>query len=114
MVTDNDGNINALEQKYSDFLAANKKDNILISYDKSDRTETGLANYNYNTLENLILLSNDLQKLNSVFGTSYTSEDDLRKYMKNNKTDCALEIFNWDKDISFPQYITEAIDHVCQ
>lgn len=114
VVTDNDGNINALEQKYSGFLGANKKDNILISYDKLDRTDTGLTDYNYNTLENLILLSNDLQKLNSVFETTYPSEDDLRKYMKNNKTDCALAIFNWNGDITFPQYITEAIDHVCK
>ncbi len=114
VVTDNDGNINALEQKYSDFLGTNKKDNIMISYDKSDRTETGLADYNYNTLENLMLLSNDLQKLNSIYGTLYTYDDDLRKYMKNNKTDCALDIFNWNNDITFPQYITEAIDHVCQ
>ena len=114
VATDNDGNISALEQKYSDFLGINKKDNILISYDKSDRTEASLVNYNYNTLENLMLLSNDLQKLNSIFGTSYTSEDDLRKYMKNNKTDCALDIFNWNNDITLPQYITEAIDHVCQ
>ena len=113
VVTDNDGGIDALEQKYSDFLGVNKKDNILISYDKSDRTEPGLTTYNYNTLENLVLISNDLQKLNSVFGTSYTTEDDLRKYMKNNKTDCALDIFNWDNDFTFPQYITEAIDHVC-
>lgn len=114
VVTDNDGNINALERKYSGFLGANQKDNILISYDKIDRTDTGLTDYNYNTLENLILISNDLQKLNSIFGTTYTSDDDLRKYMKNNKTDCALAIFNWSDDIAFPQYITEAINHVCQ
>lgn len=114
VVTDNDGNINALEQKYSGFLGVNKKDNIFISYDKLDRAETGLTDYNYNTLENLILLSNDLRKLNSVFETTYTSEDDLRKYMKNNKTDCALAIFNWNGDITFPQYIMEAIEHVCK
>lgn len=114
IVTDNDGNINALDQKYSGFLGANKKDNILISYDKIDRTDTGLTDYNYNTLENLILITNDLQKLNSIFGTTYPSDDDLRKYMKNNKTDCALAIFNWSDDIAFPQYITEAINHVCQ
>ncbi len=59
-------------------------------------------------------LSNNLQTLNSEFGTTYASDDDLRKYMKNNKTDCALAIFNWNNDIAFPQYITEAIDHVCQ
>jgi len=114
VVTDNDGNITALKQKYSGFLGANKKDNILISYDKLDRTEGGLADYNYNTLENLILVSNDLQKLNAIFEASYTSDDELRKSMKSNKTDCALAIFNWSDDISFPQYITEAINHVCQ
>lgn len=114
VVTDNDGNIAGIEQKYSEYLGTNKKDNILISYDKADRTEPGLTDYNYNTLENLMLVSNNLQKLNLIFSTAYTSNDDLRKHMKNSKTDCALAIFNCDDDIAFPQYITEAIDHVCK
>ncbi|MEL7597215.1 MAG: AAA family ATPase [Clostridiaceae bacterium] len=114
VVTDNDGKINSLKEKYNNYLAANKKDNILISYDNSDRTESGLTDYNYNTLENLMLLSNNLQILNSVFNTKYKSNDELRIYMKNNKTDCALAIFNWSNDIAFPMYIIEAIDHVCQ
>lgn len=59
-----------------------------------------------------MLISNDLQTLNLVFEVDFKSEDDIRKYMKGNKTDCALAIFNWDKDISFPGYITEAIEHV--
>jgi len=114
VITDNDGNINSLEQKYKYYINAAKKDNIFISYDKDDRRESGLADYNYNTLENLILISNNLQTLNSIFGTEYTSNDDLRIYMKSNKTDCALAIYNWNIDIAFPQYMTEAIDHVCK
>ncbi len=31
------------------------------------------------------------------------------KYMKENKTDCALKIFDTDIDIQFPQYILNAI-----
>ena len=46
---------------------------------------------------------------NEIFGTSYTDADDLRKYMKHNKTECALAIFDTDKKVVFPAYIMEAI-----
>lgn len=35
---------------------------------------------------------NSRVNLNSVFGTTYTTDDDLRIYMRANKTDCALKI----------------------
>ena len=69
----------------------------------------GSKSYNYNTLEPLILKSNNLSKLNMIFGTKYTIEDDLRKYMKNNKTECALKIFDTQEEMLFPDYIMEAI-----
>ena len=33
----------------------------------------------------------------------------LRKYMKSNKTECALKIFDTQEEIVFPDYILEAI-----
>lgn len=56
--------------------------------------------------------SNNLQLFNSLFGTSYTELDDLRKYMKHNKTECALAVYDSDSDIDivFPEYILEAIN----
>ena len=115
VVTDNDGDVNALEKKYSNYIGKNKKPNIKICYDKSVDTGTlviGKNPYNYNTLEPKIIKANsdNLQLFNSLFGTSYTELDDLRKYMKNNKTDCALAIYDSDIDIVFPKYILEAIN----
>lgn len=40
VVTDNDGDVSALEKKYKDYLGANKKDHIEICYDKTVHTGT--------------------------------------------------------------------------
>lgn len=112
VVTDNDGSIDAIETKYSNYLGANKKDFIKICYDlvvDTGSLKIGSADYNYNTLEPKILKANNLQVINTVFGTNYSNEDDLRKYMKHNKTECALAIFETNQTINFPNYIMEAI-----
>lgn len=117
VITDNDGDINALESKYSNYLGENQKSNIKICYDKtvdSGNLMIGKKPYNYNTLEPKLIKanSNNLQLFNSLFGTSYTELDDLRKYMKHNKTECALAVYDSDSDIDivFPEYILEAIN----
>jgi putative ATP-dependent endonuclease of OLD family len=114
VVTDNDGNIEALERKYSNYLGANKKDNIEICYDKtidSGDLRIGDAPYNYNTLEPKMIKANnsDLSLFNTLFSTGYTEIDELRKYMKHHKTECALAVFESDEAIKFPEYILEAI-----
>lgn len=114
VVTDNDGDINAIENKYSNYLGENQKSNIKICYDKTvDSGELKIGNkpYNYNTLEPKLIKANsdNLILFNSLFGTSYTELDDLRKYMKHNKTECALAVYDSDIDIAFPEYILEAI-----
>lgn len=116
VVTDNDGNIQALERKYSNYLGANKKDYIKICFDKTidfGDLRIGDAPYNYNTLEPKIIKANDCDLLlfNTLFGTEYTGIDDLRKYMKHHKTECALAIFESDEFIKFPEYILEAISN---
>ena len=114
VVTDNDGNTSAIESKYYNYLGENRKENIFISYDKNNRTpeESPIPDYNYNTLENLMLISNGVANMNKILNKKYKSEDDLRKHMKGNKTDCALSIFEYSGSITFPDYITEAIKHV--
>jgi putative ATP-dependent endonuclease of OLD family len=114
VVTDNDGSIDALERKYSNYLGANKKEYIKICYDKTiDSGDLRIRDtpYNYNTLEPKILKANgsNLVLFNELFGTVYTEIDELRKYMKHHKTECALAIFESDKDVEFPEYILEAI-----
>ena len=112
VVTDNDGDPNALKTKYSDYLGDNKQPNINICYDETVDTGTlkiWEKNYNYNTLEPKLLKANSLNLFNLIFGTQYANEDDLRKYMKHNKTECAMAIFNTSETIVFPNYIMEAI-----
>lgn len=112
VVTDNDGDLEAVNKKYENYLGANAKPNIKICFDNTVETGDlmiGNKPYNYNTLEPKILKSNSLSKLNTIFGTSHATEDDLRKYMKSNKTECALKIFDTQEEMIFPEYIMEAI-----
>lgn len=113
VVTDNDGNVEALEKKYIDYIN-NKKDNIKICYDNVvDEGDLVIGNkpYNYNTLEPKLLKANsdNISLFNSILGTNCEELDELCKYMKNNKTEVALAIFNTKEKIEFPQYIMEAI-----
>jgi putative ATP-dependent endonuclease of OLD family len=65
--------------------------------------------FNYNTLEPKLLKVNSLKVLNNVFGVSYIDDDGMHKYMRNNKTDCALKIFETKEVITYPKYIIDAI-----
>lgn len=114
VVTDNDGDVEALEKKYADYINENRKRNIKICYDKivdSGSLKIGEKPYNYNTLEPKLLKANgnNLTLFNEMLGTSFTTIEELQKHMKHNKTDTALAIFDSTKDIVFPDYILEAI-----
>lgn len=114
VVTDNDGDIEALKRKYSDYLGDNQKPNITICFDEvvdSGDLKIGKSDYNYNTLEPKIIKANreNLELFNNLFQTQYEDVDDLRKYMKQHKTECAMVIFDTNKKIAFPDYILKAI-----
>lgn len=111
VVTDTDWSKEALEKKYADYLGENKKDNISICYDSEideGELEIGGKPFNYNTLEPKILKANDRATLNEIFETDFQTDDELRKYMKAHKTDCALKIFNAEQKINYPDYILES------
>lgn len=114
IVTDNDGNIDAIENKYADYIKDNKKNNIKICYDNV--VDTGLLNingksFNYNTLEPKMLKANNnsLELFNNLLGKKFETIEELLVYMKNHKTETALAIFETTEDISFPNYILEAV-----
>lgn len=112
VVTDNDGDMEAINNKYKNYLGANQSDFIKICVDKDVDEGTlkiGENNYNYNTLEPKLLKVNGLDKLNRIFGTNYSDADDLRKFMKHNKTECGLKIFDSSESIEMPEYILEAV-----
>ena len=109
VVTDNDGNVEALKKKYENYLGDNAKDFIRICFDET--VESGnLEKFNYNTLEPKMLKANSRNIFNRILGTSCSSDDELHKYMKEKKTECALKFFDTDEDFVFPQYILDAIN----
>jgi putative ATP-dependent endonuclease of OLD family len=113
VLTDNDGDVDALKKKYENYLGSNTKDFIKICFDEiidSGDLKIGEASFNYNTLEPKILKVNSLQKLNVILGTSFNTDNKLHEYMKKNKTECALKIFGSTEDINFPDYILEPIN----
>ena len=112
VVTDNDGDMEAIKKKSKNYMGENQNDYIKICVDNIVDTGTlkiGESGYNYNTLEPKLLKVNGMEKLNRILGTDYMEEDDLRKYMKHNKTECGLKIFESSEDIEIPEYILEAI-----
>ena len=117
VVTDNDGNLDAVSNKYAEYLGNNKKDNIDIFYDGTIHTgDLKIGNdpdkakpFNYNTLEPLLLKENSLEVFNKIFKKDYSDENSMHKYMKKYKTDCALAIFTYKEKIKYPSYIVEAI-----
>jgi putative ATP-dependent endonuclease of OLD family len=99
VVTDNDGNYSdKITRKYEPF-----KDipTIKICADRRNHLKT---------LEPQIIDANkdQITILRKIFGISDTT--DLDVYMHDNKTECALNIFDTDEDINFPQYILDAIE----
>lgn len=108
IVTDNDGNVETVKNKYKNYLDDNAKQNIKICFD-SDVDTGSIQDFNYNTLEPKFLKVNSREALNKIFETNYQSDDDLRKYMKANKTECALKVFETQETLNFPQYILNAI-----
>ncbi len=108
VVTDNDGDVEALNKKYENYLGDNAKPNIKICFDTVEDTGT-IPDFNYNTLEPKLLKANNLGTINDVLGKSYRDEDSLLKHMRANKTECALKIFETTEELQFPQYILDAI-----
>lgn len=99
IVTDNDGDINKhINEKYEEYIGNPK---VKICYCDDE---------NYNTLEPNIVKANEgsLNILKEVFGHSSYSDDRLLEYMLNNKTKCALKLFETDKKIKMPEYILNA------
>lgn len=115
VVTDNDGDVEAVREKYKNYLDDKAKPHIIICFNgKADKRELiiGTKPFNYNTLEPEMLKANNLEKLNAILGTSHSAEDKLHKYMKENKTECALKVFDTKEELKFPDYIMEAIKKV--
>jgi len=103
VVTDNDGDFrNNVTKKYESYKDVST---IKICAD---------SNEDLPTLEPQIVESNRnqldvLREVLVIQEEKYQDEVSIIKYMEGHKTDCALKIFETDKDIKYPQYILDAI-----
>ena len=100
VVTDNDGDVAALESKYT-LYRNGQYPTIRFFYDHDEGCPT---------LEPQLLKANSLALLNTILGTAHADEGALLRYMDRNKTDCALKMFETDKTWVAPGYIANAID----
>lgn len=99
IITDNDGDYNQnVDQRYKDYKQCS---NIKIC--RSDDNSAP-------TLEPQLIKCNGLANLNKVFQKKLKDNKSLKSYMENNKTECALKIFETTEKFTFPRYVEEAIE----
>jgi putative ATP-dependent endonuclease of OLD family len=100
VVTDNDGDVLALQEKYADYLTA-VHPHIKICYDN---------NVDCPTLEPQLLKANSRDMLNAILGKAYADDAAFLKFMVGNKTDCALKMFETAEAWVTPGYLANAIE----
>jgi putative ATP-dependent endonuclease of OLD family len=61
------------------------------------------------TLEPQLLHANGRETLNSLLGRQDLDNDTLSKWMKGNKTECALALFEASQGVKIPSYIQDAV-----
>lgn len=100
VVTDNDGDVAALEAKYAEYIAG-QHPTISICYDNDEISPT---------LEPQLLKANSLSLLNTILATKCNNDEAMLKFMGgNNKTSCALKLFETDQTWVVPGYIAHAV-----
>jgi putative ATP-dependent endonuclease of OLD family len=97
VVTDNDGDIDKVKEKFDGYDAL---PNVKLCY--SD--DPALI-----TLENHMLASNGLEKINWIFTKKFMTDKEALDFMTGNKTDVALKIFDTSDEVVIPGYIEDAI-----
>ena len=61
------------------------------------------------TLEPQLVKANGLQLVDQILGKSYSTEDELLKHMRDNKTEFALKFFETKTAWNVPEYISYAV-----
>jgi putative ATP-dependent endonuclease of the OLD family len=98
VVTDNDGSVNVLTNKYQDYAA---RPNIKIHYDLDENSPT---------LEPQLLKANGRKAIEKILDKDFLGDAELLEHMRNNKTDTALRFFTTTEPWTVPQYILDAIN----
>ena len=98
VVTDNDGDYaTKVVAKYQEYSVLPK---IKVYADEDNATTT---------LEPQLVKCNELANLNEIFEKNFTNKTDLSQYMLDNKTECALKLYETEHDFELPQYVKDAI-----
>jgi len=98
VVTDNDGRVAALQEKYREY---DDKPKIRILYDPDETCRT---------LEPQMLKANGRAAIEKVLGRTFGDDSALLEYMGNNKADVALKFFSTSEPWIAPKYILDAIN----
>lgn len=61
------------------------------------------------SLEDQLVSCNELSAINAVLERDFTDKPSAIEYMKKNKTECALQVFETKQDIVIPEYIQDAV-----
>jgi putative ATP-dependent endonuclease of the OLD family len=97
VVTDNDGKVAALGNKYQRYTTNPK---VGIFYDSDEH---------YPTLEPQLLKANGRLTIEKVLGKTFVDDDALLEHMMDNKSDTALKFFTTSEPWHVPGYIRDAI-----
>lgn len=97
VVTDNDGSVDKLKEKYADYLAV---DGIAIQYDSDEGART---------LEPQLMKKNGLSVINAVLGKAFADEESAIDYMVKHKADTGLKFFETTEAWEAPDYIARAV-----
>ena len=111
-MTDNDGNIGALEKKYQGYkyvTLAQEDELQVVSYANRLLEKGSMEGINYNTLEAEMYESVGAEMLSKILGKEFKDRDSALKYMEGNKTEVALKIFDSVETLSYPEYIMQTI-----
>ena len=96
VVPDNDKKAESKLKKYGAYI----NDSIRLAMSQDN---------NLFTLEKILIHFNGKDFLNSIFGKSFSSDDELLEYMTDNKSDCALQIFKSEKTIKYANEVYDAL-----
>lgn len=106
VITDNDGDFeHKISQKYKEYDSI---ESINICADNRDHLKTLEPQFVDANNENL----STLRSILDINYEDYPTEGDIVKYMTNNKSDWALKVFESQSTLSYPDYITNAIEWI--
>lgn len=122
-ITDNDGDLEAVREKYADYLVLDDdapvpsnspiaSESIAASFPTRILAKGAIENYSYNMLEPELFEANGLEAINRILGKSYGDRDTALRFMKSNKVESAMRFFDYEGSFAVPPYIVSALQFI--